>query len=69
MTNINTARTEIEALRAAGETDILVSIDTNGEARWGEVSALSRADMELTMAEIGFSTDGMMTADEFDARF
>lgn len=69
MTDHSTVRSEIEALRAQGETDILVSVDAQGEARWGDAAALSREDMERAMTEIGFSTEGMLTAEQFEARF
>ena len=43
----------------------LVSIDSNGEAFWGEVVALPVAQMEERMAKLECSTYGMMNGEEF----
>jgi hypothetical protein len=69
ITNIHT---EIADLRANGITDILVSVPTRGvDTTWGAECALSREDMEQAMTDIGdgFSTQGMMDAEEFKAAY
>ena len=72
MINTTTIRNEIEALRANGTTDILVSINSQGEAVWGEATALSRQDMEREIrnayGEDGDTSD-MITAEEFERRY
>lgn len=65
-----TVRTEIATIRSSNpDADILVSISENGEAKWGEASALEHDKMTEAMTSIGFSTTGMLTAEQFEARF
>lgn len=47
------------------EGDVLVSISDSGEAMWGEVMALPADVMEQEMESIGYTTDGMLTGEEF----
>lgn len=64
MNEFQRVKQEIIALRAAGHDDILVSIDCNGEAGWGEVCALPREGMEEAMRMCGapeFTTEGMIS--------
>ena len=73
MTANTTIHSEIAALRAEGVTDILVSV-SNPNAfgqHWGEETALSAEDMEQAMTDIGdgFSTAGMMSAEEYEAAY
>lgn len=70
MTNYaNTIRSEIAELRAAGVTEILVSVDENGDPRWGEATALPAEEMAEAMVAADMSTEGMLTAAQFESRF
>ena len=70
-----TIRNDIATLRTAGVTDILVSVNANGQAIWGEPMALERATMAAAIAELAtdspehdWNIDDMLTADEFETR-
>lgn len=72
MNEFQRVKQEIIALQAAGCDDILVSIDSNGEAGWGEVCALARGEMEEAMRMCGapeFTTDEMISGDRYLALF
>ena len=62
---------EISSLISAGhnEADIYVSVNQNGEAVWGEATALHANDMFEAMEAAGFnaqeSVDEMLSANDF----
>lgn len=78
MTKHTQVLAEIEALRAQGETDIVVSMSTlnhpdgGGQEMWGELCALPREVMDREMAaaygdpEWNAEDAGMMTAEQFE---
>ncbi len=67
---ITTIRNEIAELRAQGHTTILVSLERGtGQANWGEAMALPADTMEQEMASLNYNTEGMMTAEEFEAQY
>lgn len=64
---INRVTAEINQLVESGIelSDILVSVNQNGEAIWGEATALESDEMESAMENCGMSTEGMIRANEF----
>lgn len=57
---------DIYTLRLAGHTNILVSLNENREALWGEVIALPANQMQEAVEGLGWTTEGMMNASFFE---
>lgn len=49
---------------AYGEA-ILVSLDENREAKWGQVCAATEGDMREALEPLGMNTEGMLSAEDF----
>lgn len=63
---------EIQSIEVSGNPEaIVVSIDQNGEARWGEAMAMTESDMESALESAGMNSDisDMMTAEDFRSYF
>jgi hypothetical protein len=60
---------EIKAINENGYGVLVAVHKESGEEIWGEACALPAAEMEAEMAGIGYSTEGMMSGDEYLRRW